>query len=119
MRLVTESDLKPEQRLDLCKQAQTLAQQPEEKKLLLSVLGGIGSPLALELIRPHLGDASVAEEAQNGVLRIAEKALQAKKPELELVLPSLEQVVREAGSPTIKTRAEQLLQQAKAKASQP
>jgi HEAT repeat protein len=118
MNLVTESDLKPAERLDLCRQAQSLAQQPDEKKLLLSVLGGINSPQALELVRPHLGDAAVAEEAQNAVLRIADKALQAKDPEpgSDLVLPCLEQTAKDASNPALKSRAEDLLTKARAKA---
>jgi len=120
MNLVTESDLKPEQRLELCRQVQTLAQQPEEKKLLLSVLGGINSPQALELVRPLLGDTAVAEEAQNAVLRISEKALQAKSPEpgFDLVIPCLEQTARDASNPALKSRAEQFLPQARTKAAQ-
>ncbi len=120
MKLVTDSDLKPEQLLEWCSQAQPLAQQPEEKKLLLSVLGGVNSPKALELVRPHLADAAVAEEAQNAVLRVAEKAVQAKdfSAAAGLVIPCLEQVIRETSNASVKTRAEQLLAQAQAKAAQ-
>jgi len=63
-RLITTADVTPvEERADAALQAMAAARRDEEKKLVLSALGTVPHPRAIELIRPLLGDPSFKTEA--------------------------------------------------------
>jgi HEAT repeat protein len=70
------ADMPKPQRLAMCQEAAPLAENDNEKKLLLAALGGIVSPQALELIEPYLDNPATKEEASTGILSIAGKLLQ-------------------------------------------
>lgn len=56
----------------LC-EAMKLARRPEEKRMVLGILGGIASGQSLALVVPVLDDAALADEACLAVVLIAEK----------------------------------------------
>jgi HEAT repeat protein len=106
------------ERLAMCKRAATLARTPEEKKLLLAALSGIGSPAALGLIVPHLDDAATRDEAAAAVLATADKLLKGKNAENvagKLVSP-LKKVVQVVTDANLLQRAKEALKDAESKA---
>ncbi len=119
--LATDSDLKPDARLDMCRQASALIKTPEEEKLLLSTLGNVSTMPALKMAQAHLANAAVKEEAANAVLRIAEKLLQARgagktaKP----IIEALGSAASATANESVKTRAAKLQEVARAKAQEP
>jgi HEAT repeat protein len=87
---VSNPDLPLAQRLSMVRDAATLAQQTEEKKLLLSALGSIKSPDALKLAAPYLDDPATKNEAAAAAVAIAEEILKlpdAAKVAAQLVEP--------------------------------
>ena len=63
LRLAGLAELPLDKRLAMCRQAVPLAQQDEEKKLLLAALGSIVAVEAVDLITPYLDNAGTKEEA--------------------------------------------------------
>jgi HEAT repeat protein len=63
------------QRLEMCREAATIARTPEEKRLLLAALGDINSPKSVEQIVPHLSDDMVKEEAVLAIIGISDRLL--------------------------------------------
>jgi HEAT repeat protein len=116
--LAGHADLPTDQRLTMCRQAASLVQKDEEKKLLLAALGSISSVEALDLIRPYLDDQATKEEASTGVVDISDKLLQgadAAKAAPKLIEP-LDKASQVTSSAELTARAKKLLEQAKAKA---
>lgn len=112
----TKKETGNEKRLEMCRQAASLAQKPAEKKLLLSALGSIAHPQALKLIEPSLDDPAIRGEAGFAILSIAEqmtkRGVDANKAKL-LTAP-LEKIVQANVNPGLTKRATVILQQAKA-----
>ena len=116
--LAGHADLPTDQRLTMCRQAASLVQKDDEKKLLLAALGSISSVEALDLIRPYLDDQATKEEASTGVVDISDKLLQgadAAKAAPKLIEP-LDKASQVTSSAELTARAKKLLEQAKAKA---
>ena len=116
--LAGHADLPTDQRLTMCRQAASLVQKDEEKKLLLAALGSISSVEALDLIRPYLDDQATKEEASAGVVDISDKLLQgsdAAKAAPKLI-EALDKASQMTSSAELTARAKKLLEQAKAKA---
>ncbi len=113
LRLAADADQPAGERLALCRQAAGLAQQPDEKKLLLGALGGIKTAQSLALVAPYLDDASVKEEAGAAVVAIAGALLQAGDASLKpgLVDP-LQKAAQLTGNADLARRAGDLLRQA-------
>jgi len=113
--LAANPDRPPAQRLDLCKQAATLIQRDEEKKLLLGVLGGLATVESLALVTPYLDHAATREEASAAAVAIAEKLIQ--EGQASKVVEALQKVVQVTKDADLSQRAQALLQQAQSKAS--
>jgi len=116
--LAGHADLTIDQKLAMCRQAASLVQKDEEKKLLLAALGGIAALEAIDLIKPYLDDSATKDEASVGILDISEKLLQggdAAKVALKLIEP-LEKVAQATTNAELTKRAGKLSEQAKSKA---
>jgi hypothetical protein len=116
--LAGHADLSTDQRLAMCRQAATLVQKDDEKKLLLGALGGITSVEALDLIKPYLDDPATKEEASTGIVDISDKLLQGSdgaKLAPKLIEP-LEKVTHSTASADLAKRAQKLLDRANSKA---
>ncbi|RPI28878.1 MAG: hypothetical protein EHM61_03600 [Acidobacteria bacterium] len=95
----------PEERIAMLREAVTLAERTEEKKLVLGALGGVPSAAVLDLIEPHLADKDVKNEAQAAYFRVAQslarqEPARARTAMLKLVEssddPAFKQQVQEA-----------------------
>jgi HEAT repeat protein len=116
--LAGHADLPTDQQLAMCRQAATLVQKDEEKKLLLAALGGIASIEALDLIMPYMDDSATKAEACTAVVDISDKLLKrsdSAKLAPQLIDP-LEKATHAASSAELVKRAQDLLNQARSKA---
>jgi len=68
-----------EETLAMYEKALGFAKRPEEKKLVLSGLGNIAAPQALQIIEPYLNDEAVASEAAIARDKILSRIEQADK----------------------------------------
>jgi HEAT repeat protein len=83
------SDREPPDTFALLDKAMQLAEQADDRKLVLSAWGDVVHPEALRLVEPYLADPELREEAALALINIA-KGLSAGKPESARV--ALEQV---------------------------
>jgi HEAT repeat protein len=111
LRLAGESDLSPEKRVAMCRQAAEVADTPAEKKLLLAALGNTGSVDALALIAPHLDDENTRDEASAACLRLAETLLKGRdlSSVSAQVTGSLEKVAQVTANAELAKRARSLI----------
>jgi len=117
--LAANTDVPADQRLSMCREASSLAQKPEEKKLLLAALGGLNSPQALALITPHLDDAATKAEASTAAVTVAEKLVKRRDAAKQAprLVEAMEKVVQAAPNADLTKRAQAVLQQAQSKAT--
>lgn len=116
--LAGHADLSTDQRLAMCRQAATLVQKDDEKKLLLAALGGIASVEAIDLIQPYLDDPATKEEASTGIVDVAGKLLQGSdgaKLAPKLMEP-LQKVAQSTANADLAKRAQTLRAEAETKA---
>ena len=121
LNLAGRGDLPVEQRLEMCRQAASMVQRDDEKRLLLGTLGNIESPETLALITPYLDNAGIRQEAAMAALTVAEKLLRGRNVPAERaakVIEPLEKVTQVVTTDDIARRAQTLLRQAKTKAGQ-
>ncbi len=113
-----DPDVPAKERLSMCREAATLVQKDDQKKLLLAALGLTGSLEAIVLINPYLEPQATREEACVAVLSIAEKILSAKRVNSAAAAKlavSLDKAANLTAKPETAKRANALLGQAKAK----
>jgi len=107
-------ELPPAQRLGMSREAASLIQSADEKKLLLAALGSVKTPEAAAVLAPYVEDAAVRQEAGVAIAAIADELLkgnQAAKAAPALVGP-LEKVVSVASGDLL-NRAKGLLEKAR------
>jgi len=117
--LAGNSRLLRDRRLTLCKQAETLVQRDEEKKLLLGALGGIASPDAFAIVMPYLDNSATKEEACAAILSIAQKLTHGRRAlskNAATVLAPLKKAAQTTANAHLKKRIDVLLKQAQTKA---
>jgi len=85
----------------------SLAKRPQEKCLVLGVLGGIPTPPSLALVTPALDEAALAEEAALAAVMIAEKIQDGNKDEIRA---AMEKVLKSAKGRQIRQRAQKILE---------
>jgi len=90
----------------LLAQAMKLARRPEEKRMVLGVLGGIGTPEALALVLPAIDDPALTDEACLAAVLIAEKPDGLDQARRRTVL---QQALAKAKEPEIRQRAQEAL----------
>ena len=83
-----------------------LAKRPQEKRLLLGVLGGIGTAESLALVAPLLDDPGLNEEAALAAVMIAEKISDGDQ---DTIRAAMEKVAKGAKSQKIRDRAQEVL----------
>lgn len=112
VRLASQQGQQTEQPADLeiLAEAMTLAKRPQEKRLVLGVLGGVPSSEALALVTPALDDPQVANEAGLAAVLIGEKMDQ---PDPAAIKAALEKVLKSAASEAVHQRAQELLEKKK------
>ncbi len=74
VRLAGTGNMPPDERLVMFRQVMALAARPEEKKLVLSGIGGVPTLSALSMTLPFLDDAAIREEAAAAAVGIAQNS---------------------------------------------
>jgi HEAT repeat protein len=118
LRLAGQAEVPLDKRLSMCREAAPLAQQDEEKKLLLAALGSIVAVEAIELITPYLDNGGTKEEAGTATVNVSDQILKGNdsaKAAPKLVEP-LEKVAQVTANADLAKRAKELRDQAKSKA---
>jgi len=106
VRLASPQEDKPAD-LEALGKAMSLAKRPEEKRLVLGVLGGVGTRESLALVTPALDDPALVEEAGLAAVLIAEKMKDGPKDELRTLLERVGKLVTNRET---RQRAQKVLQ---------
>lgn len=93
--------------LEVLSEVMNLAKRPQEKRLVLGVLGGVARPQSLALVIPTLDNPALAEEAGLAAVMIAEKMQDGNK---EQIRAAMEKVLKCAKSQQIRQRAQKILE---------
>ena len=88
-------------------EAMKLARRPEEKRMVLGVLGGLATPEALALVVPAMDDPALTDEACLAAVLIVEKSAGLDQDRRRT---ALQQALAKAKEPEIRQRAEKALE---------
>ncbi len=105
VRLASPRDDKPAD-LKMLSELIKLARRPQEKCLVLGVLGGVGTSESLALVTPALDDPTLAEEAGLAAVMIAEKMKDGDKSKIRA---AMEKVRRQVKNQKVRDRAQKIL----------
>ncbi len=108
--LARDENISTEKRLEICKQASSLIQRVEEKKLLLGALSTIPSAYALSMAMSHLDDGATTLEASFAAVAISEKIVGQKRGE---VAEAMQKVLKATNNRNVRNRARKTLNEAK------
>jgi HEAT repeat protein len=112
--LASRGDIPVGERLAMARQAAGIVQRDDEKRLLLGMLSGTGSPEALTLITPYLDDTAIRQEAAMAIVGVAEKFLRGRnQKDTTTLIEPLEKVTQITDNPDLVNRAKTLLRRAK------
>ena len=116
--LAGNADLPADQRLEMCRHAARLVQQPADKSRLLAALGQIASPATLDLILPHLEDTATRNEAAAALIAVADKLVRGDLPApgARRLAEALDQAAGSVTNADLARRARNLADQARKKA---
>ncbi|MFH1918518.1 MAG: HEAT repeat domain-containing protein [Planctomycetota bacterium] len=92
--------------LERLTEAMSLAKRPEEKRLVLGVLGGVGTLPALDLATSAPDDTALADEAGLAAVMIAETMKEGDKDQIRAAMEKVEKTVK---NQQIRQRAEKVL----------
>jgi HEAT repeat protein len=101
-----------DQKLAACKEALSLAERDDERKLVLGVLGGVPHVEALAAVLPLLAQPATREEAAAAAVAIAEKIVGHHAPE---AAAAMKQVLATTANPELQRRAKEVLRRAEGK----
>ena len=105
IRLAAQQDDAAGPKLAALKDAMALAERNEEKKLVLAALGKIPAVESLDLVRPHLANPELKEEAALAAVAIAEKI---PPPRPAPVAEAMEQAAKATANEPLARRAKAL-----------
>jgi HEAT repeat protein len=116
--LAGNSDLPADQRLEMCRHAAHLVQQPADKNRLLAALGQIASLDTLDLIAPHLDDTATRNEAAAALVAVADKLVRSDLPApgARRLAEALDKAAGSVNNADLARRARNLAEQARKKA---
>jgi len=109
IRLIAISSQAPDQKLALCKDALSLADRDDEKKLVLGALGGVPSVEALTIVVPFLSNPATKDEAAAAAVAIGEKVAGANAPQ---VADAMKKALAATANADLQKRAKEVLQKA-------
>jgi hypothetical protein len=113
--LAANTDIPQIERFTMCQEGSKLAQNSEEKRLLLAALSEIHSPNSLALIRGLMDDKAIVEEASAAAVTVAEKLVEGPSP--AKTIEPLEKVTQSSSNANLVQKAKKLLDVAKQKAN--
>ena len=108
--LARDEKIPTEKKLEICKQAASLIQRDEEKKLLLGALSTIPAVEALSMAMAHLDDPATKDEAAFAAVAIGENIVEQKPRE---VAEALQKVLKATDNRDVRKRGRAVLNKAK------
>jgi HEAT repeat protein len=102
----TDKNISPEKAVQLYMEAFSMAEQTNEKKMILSGLAKIKSALALQETAKFLDDKELNKEVQSAAIEISKNIYSENK---ELVEKILKQIINKSENEAIKSQAQQVL----------
>ncbi|MCS7091700.1 MAG: HEAT repeat domain-containing protein [Verrucomicrobiota bacterium] len=106
----SDPELPAERRLQICRKAQRLIQDPADAKQFLAAVSTLTTPEVIPLARPLMNEPATREEACVAIVRVAER-LRTQNPILpEPVRLALEAVIRTTQNAELSERARTLQQ---------
>ena len=105
VRLASPQGEKPAD-LEILAEAMSLAQRPQEKRLVLGVLGGVATAESLAVVTSAMDQPGLADEAGLAAVMIAEKIEEGDKAEIRA---AMEKALACAKGPKIRQRAQKVL----------
>jgi HEAT repeat protein len=108
LRLVPLQSGTPDQKMGALKEAMTLVERPEEKRLALSALSGVPTAESLALVMQELTNPALKQEASIAAVAIGEQLI---KTQPDVVLKAMESVMTATEDKNLRNRAQALLRQ--------
>lgn len=105
-RLIGLRDVSAPTKLSMCREAMGVAQQSDEKKLVLGALGGVQLAEALAMVAPYLDDPGLKEEAAVAAVSIGDKQVGSRPAE---VAAAMKKVLQVSNSARLLKRAQEIL----------
>jgi HEAT repeat protein len=105
VRLASPQEDKPAD-LKMLAEVMELAKRPQEKRLVLGILGTIAEPGALAIATPAIDDRALADEAALAAVMIAEKIKDGSKDEIRA---AMDKVLEHAKNQEIRDRAKKVV----------
>jgi len=93
--------------MEMLGEAMALAKRPEEKRLALGVLSGVGTAESLARVTPALDDPALVEEAGLAAVLIAEKMKDGNEEEIQAAMEEVRRVVENR---PVRERAQKVLE---------
>jgi len=113
--LARDEKIPTEGKLAMCKQAASLIQRNEEKKLLLGALSTVPAVEALSMAMAHLDNAATKDEAAFAAVAIGEEIANQKPRE---VIEAMQKVLKATENRNVRKRGRTVLNKAKQAAGQ-
>ena len=113
--LVRDDKLPTEKKLEFCRQAASLIQRDEEKKLLLGALSTVPAMEALSMAMSHLDNTATKDEAAFAAVAIGEAIADQKPRE---VVDAMQKVLKATSNRNVNRRGRMVLNKAKQAAGQ-
>jgi len=107
--LIRDESLSTEDRVLMCKAANTLVQRDEEKKILLGVLGTVPAVDTLSIAMAYLDDPTNTDEGSFAAVAISEKIVD-REP--DKVVAALQKVMKATNNKEVINRAKAILDKA-------
>jgi HEAT repeat protein len=109
IRLIRDESVSTENKVLMCRVANTLVRRDEEKKLLLGVLGTVPTVEALSMAMAHLDNPAIKDEASFAAVAISEKIVDQEPGE---VADALQKVMQAMDNKEVTDRAKVILDKA-------
>jgi len=109
IRIARQLSASPEQSVEICRNALTIADRDDERTLAIDVLGRVATSGALAVVVPYLSDDRLKGRAAGTVVAIGEKLIQTSPRQ---VAEAVQQALPAASNPALVDRAKALLAQA-------
>jgi HEAT repeat protein len=108
VRLAREEQ-QPSKKQEMLNTAMSMAQQPQEKWVVLSAWGTFANPAALDALRPYLDDPEVKNEAASAIISVATELGKQEGNAKQVAKDALTLVQQKVEDDAIKQRAQQVM----------
>lgn len=109
VRMLETGGVNQPQTVEVLIAAYSMAERPDERKIVIGALGDYGNVQALQFVKEKLGDPALKAEAAVSLMQICEKLLM-RNP--SAVVPVLQELKKDGANESLRNKADELLNQA-------